>query len=189
MKMVKVLIVGILVLAMSNIAAAAENVDLPKQLMQALAFDSMLEGVRKDTQKMVATQMDGMIAQIQKSNPAIPDSVISEFRTAAQVFGRRICDAWSPSEAAEIYSTALVDGMPENEMRAAIEHYKTPAGQRELKVINDAMNKTNAYIMGSIQKETEAAMKDFLAEISRISQRAGEEAANGAQDADIPEAR
>lgn len=57
-------------------------------------------------------------------------------------------------------------------MRAAIEHYKTTEGQRELKVINEAVGKTNAYIMGTIQIEIEGAMKDFLGEINLIDTRA-----------------
>jgi hypothetical protein len=81
-------------------------------------------------------------------------------------------DSWNSTEAARIYSSALVDGLPESDMLAAIEHYKTEEGQRELKVINDAVKKTNAYIMVSIKQESEAAMKDFLSDIKVIFERA-----------------
>lgn len=172
MKMVKVFLVVLLISTTSNIAIAADQSDLSKQLMQAIGFDSMLESVRKDTIKMVEGQMDGVIGQIRNSYPNIPDATMKEFKVAAQKFGRRITDSWSPSEAARIYSTSLVDGLPEKDMRAAIEHYNTPEGQRELKVINEAMNKTNGYIMGSIQKETDTAMKDFLRELKLIGERA-----------------
>ena len=167
-----VLVVVILIGATSNIALAADKTELAKNLMQVLGFDSMLESVRKDTIKMVESQMDGIITQLRNSNPNIPDSTMKEFKVAAQEFGSRITNSWNSAEAAKIYSTSLVDGLPESDMRAAIEHYKTPEGQRELKVINDAVSKTNGYIMGSIQKETEAAMKDFLGEIKLIVERA-----------------
>lgn len=172
MKMVMVLLVALLIGATSDISIAADQSDLSKQLMQVLGFESMLESVRKDTIKMVEGQMDGVIGQIQNSNPNIPDTTIKEFKAAAQKFGRRITDSWSSIEAAKIYSTSLVDGLPEKDMRAAIVHYNTPEGQRELKVVNEAMNKTNGYIMGSIQKETGTAMKDFLNEIKEIAERA-----------------
>ena len=172
MKIVKVFLFVLLIGATSNVAIASDQADLSKQLMQALGFDAMLESVRKDTIKMVEGQMDGVIGQIHTSYPNIPDATMKEFTVAAQKFGRRVSDSWNSAEAARIYSTSLVDGLPENDMRAAIDHYNTPEGQRELKVINEAMNKTNAYIMGSVQKETDVAMKDFLKEIKLIFEKA-----------------
>lgn len=56
-------------------------------------------------------------------------------------------------------------------MRAAVDHYQTPEGQRELKVINEAAKKMNNYVMLSIQKESEAAMKDFLNRLRSIGER------------------
>ncbi len=172
MKRVMMFVVVMLIGTTSNIALAADQTELAKDLMQVLGFDSMLESVRKDTIKMVEGQMDGIIAQLRNSNPNISDSTLKEFKAAAQEFGHRITNSWNSAEAARIYSASLVDGLPESDMRAAIEHYKTPEGQRELKVINDAVKKTNSYIMGSIQKETELAMKDFLGEIRSIAERA-----------------
>lgn len=58
-----------LICATSNFALAADKNDLAKDLMQVLGFDSMLESVRKDTIKMVEGQMDGIITQLQNSNP------------------------------------------------------------------------------------------------------------------------
>jgi 4-hydroxyphenylpyruvate dioxygenase-like putative hemolysin len=172
MKMLKVFFVVLLLCMTSNFALAGDQTDLSKQLMQTLGFDLMLESVRKDTVKMVEGQMDSIIGQMRNSFPNMPEATLKEFEAAAQAFGSRITDSWNSSEAAKIYSTSLVDGLPEKDMRAAIEHYKTPEGQRELKVINEAAKKMNGYIMRSIQKETDVAMKDFLREVKLISERA-----------------
>lgn len=172
MKKIMMLVVVILIGTTSNIALAADQPELAKHLMQVLGFDSMLESVRQDTIKMVEGQMDGIIAQLRNSNPNIPESTLKEFRVAAQEFNHRVTNSWNSTEAGRIYSASLVDGLPESDMRAAIEHYKTPEGQRELKVMNEAVKKTNSYIMGSIQKETELAMKDFLGEIRSIAAKA-----------------
>lgn len=171
MKKILFLVVFALVAATSTIAMAADKAEMAKQLMEVLGFDAMLESVRLDTIKMVDGQMNGMIAQLRNSNPNISNSVLKELNAAAQDFSRRIMNSWNSAEAARIYSAALVDGLPENEMVAAIEHYKTPEGRRELKVINDAVKKSNVYIMTSIQKESDAAMKDFLRDIRSIADR------------------
>lgn len=48
MKKIMVFVVAILIGATSNIALAAEQTELAKNLMQVLGFDSMLESVRKE---------------------------------------------------------------------------------------------------------------------------------------------
>ncbi|RNC68054.1 MAG: hypothetical protein ED859_11525 [Desulfuromonadales bacterium] len=172
MKVLKMIFVVLLLLTTSNVAIAEDKVELSKQLMQVLGFDSMLESVRKDTAKMIDEQMNSIIGQMRNSFPNMPDDVMKEFEIAAQGFGNKISISWKPSEAARIYSTTLGDGLPEKDMRAAIEHYKTPKGQQELKVINEAATKMNAYIMGSIKQETDLAMRDFLREVTQIAERA-----------------
>ncbi len=54
-------------------------------------------------------------------------------------------------------------------MRAAIDHYQTPEGQCELKVVTAAAQSTNQYVLQSIQKESELAMKDFLTRLRSIA--------------------
>ena len=170
-KIYLLLVVVILVAVSSGAACAADRTGQAKDLMSVLGFDAMLESVRRDAGKMVEEQIDGVSAQLQRTNPGMPDATRQEFRAAAQKMGRRVSGSWSPAEAAKIYAGTLIDGLPEADMRAAIEHYKTPEGQRELRVINDAVGKTNSYIMQSIQTETDLAMKDFLREIKELGER------------------
>lgn len=171
MKMLKLVLIGLLLVMTSNVAVAEDKAELSKQLMQVLGFDSMLESVRKDTSDMINEQMNSIIGQMRGSFPNLSDAVMKEFEVAAQHFGNRVSVSWKPSEAAGIYLTTLADGLPENDMRAAIEHYKTPEGQRELKVINEAAKKMNTYILGSIKRETDGGMKDFLMEVKQIVER------------------
>ena len=172
MKKIVMLVMVVFIGIMPSLASAADKTELATQLMKSLGFDAMLESVRTDAGKMVEGQMDGIIVQLRKTYPNIPDSVMKQFRVSGQELNRRIINSWSSTEAAKIYSATLIDGLPENDMRAAIEHYTAAAGQRELKTINDAVKKTNAYIMGSIQRETEGAMNDFLNEIRSSVEKA-----------------
>ena len=167
-----VLAAFLLIGATSNAALAADQAQTAKTLMQVLGFDAMLESVQNDTAKMVQAQMEVIVNQFRNSNPDITEEIVKEFEAAVQRFGSRINDSWDSAEAAKIYASSLVEGLPESEMQAALKHYRTPEGQRELKVMNEAVAKTNGYIMGSIQKETEAAMHDFMKEIDAITDRA-----------------
>jgi hypothetical protein len=171
MNKIKLLLVAILILTTSNISIAADRSEQGKQLMNVLGFSDILESQRSSAAKMVEDQMNVIITQLQKSIPNMPETVITEFRVAAQKFGSRIMNSWNSTEATKIYSSALIEGFSEDEISAAIAHYKTPQGKKELKIINEAVAKLNRYLMGSIQKETELAMKDFLNELKIIVDR------------------
>jgi hypothetical protein len=168
MKKIIVILISVLLLLASKVAVAEDSTELSKQFMHVIGFDSMLESARKDTADTIEEEVNGIIEQMRNSLPNLPDSVMKEIEFAAQRFGSKVSSSWKPSEAAEIYSTALAAGLPEKDMRAAIEHYKTPEGQRELIVINEAAKKMNAYILGSIKHKTDEGMKDFLVEVKQI---------------------
>ena len=166
-----VFILMLIVAVTANNALAADKNDLAKDLMKAIGFDSMLESIHQDTVNMVKGQMDSMLAQIRQANPNITDEVMKEFNAAAQDFSSRVMNSWNTAEAAKIYSSALVDGLSEKDIRAAIEHYRTTEGQKELKVISAAAQKMNGYIMSNIKKEIDAATKDYVSQLRSIVER------------------
>ncbi len=156
---------------MSSNALDADRSELAKELMNVLGFNAMLEATRQESIKMAEGQMNSVLSQIRQSNPKIDNEIMKELNASAQEFTRRVINSWDSMEAAKIYSAALIEGLPEKDMRAAIEHYRTPEGQKELEVITAAAQSMNSYISQRIQKETDAAMKDFLTQLRSIAER------------------
>lgn len=170
-KNVVVALLTLLLAASFNTVHAADRDAQAKELMNALGLDALLQGARQQSAKMAGDQMDSMLKRIRQSNPAIDDEAMKELKAAAQQYVERINTSWNTQEAAKIYAAALVEGLPEQEMKAATEHYRTAEGQRELKVIAVAQQSMANYIAQSMQKETEAAAQTFLTEVRAISER------------------
>ena len=102
MKKLILFVVATMVVISSGAAFGADRSGQAKDLMNVLGFDAMLESVRSDAAKMVEEQIDGVIAQLQSSNPGMPEATRKEFRAAAQKLGRKVSGSWSPAEAAKI---------------------------------------------------------------------------------------
>jgi hypothetical protein len=167
------LIIAVFFLASSTLSAEeAGRITLAKQLAEVFGFEATMEDLKKQTEFSVDRQISQMMDQFKKSFSNVPPQLMKELAAAAEEFSHKVRNSWNAAEAAKVYSTALADVLPENELRASIEHYRTPEGQHQLKAINEAASKLNAYILGSIQQATEAATQEFFSRIRFIAEKA-----------------
>jgi hypothetical protein len=167
------LIIAFLFLASSGLSAQeAERAPLAKQLAEVLGFEATMEALKKQTQLAVDQQISQVMDQIGKSFSNMPPEFIKELTAAAQEFSHKVSTAWDTAEAAKVYSTALADVLPEEELRASIQHYRTPEGQHQLKAISEAGSKLTVYILSSVQQANDAAMREFISKVRLISEKA-----------------
>jgi hypothetical protein len=130
-----------------------------------------MEELKKAAQLSVDGQMSQMMDQVRKSFSGVPAEYLNELTAAGEEFARKVSSAWDSGEAAKVYSAALADVLPEKELRASIQHYRTPEGQQELKAMNEAAFKLNAYILNSTQQAYEAGMREFVSRVRSISEK------------------
>ncbi len=156
----------------NSYAQDIERSVLAKQLAEVLGFETMMAGLRNQTQLSADQQVSQMMGQFKKSFPNIPPQFMKELGEAGAVFVQKTSTAWDTAEAARIYSGALADVLPENELRASIEHYRSSEGQLQLKAISEAAAKLNAYVLSSIQQASQAGTQEFISKLKLIVEKA-----------------
>jgi hypothetical protein len=170
-----VITVALTLLASVSNASQQDKVQLSKELAEALGFEAMLTQLQTQSQQAMEKQMEEMVLQFKQSLPQMPEKFTNELLAGAKEFGQKAASSWDPAEAARIYSEALTSSLSEADMRAAIAIYKTPEGQRQLKAINEAAAKMNAYVIGSMQQSMKEAMPQFIERLKATAMKVKQE--------------
>lgn len=156
-------------------AQETDHTQLAEEFAQVLGLDKMLLNAKLQAKKSAEQQFLQMMAQFRKSFDSMPEKYMNAFQEAGAEFVRAVSLGWDAAEAARIYTVALADELPENELRKSIAHYRTPEGQNELKAINQAAAQLNAYILTNSQKASQAATNEFIYKIRLIAEKARQE--------------
>ncbi len=142
------------------------------ELAQVLGFSSMFESVREQSMRAAENQFNAMFERLKAEHPSLPPETLAELRSAGQEFLTKAVKSWDANEVATLYAKALAEALPEKVLNDAIEHYRTPQGQKELKAISSAASTLNAYISSKIQKELQEGMPEFMKKVQTAVQKA-----------------
>jgi len=165
MKRTLIPLIILLAIASPSLAQPPQPLNLAKELSEVLGFQSMFDSLKAQTDRSVDQQIAQMMRQIRKDLAGVPNEFFEDMDVAANEYKAKILNAWNPQEAANVYAGALAELLPPEGLRKAIEHYRTPEGQKELTAINQAASRLNAYISNNIQQASAAGLQEFIAKV------------------------
>ena len=171
-----IFVISILLLLSSPLGAQeTKHSQLAIQFADVMGLDKMLQNSKLQAEHSAQQQFSQIMDQLKKSSPNMPDQYLKDLQEAGAEFVSKISLAWDSAEAARVYTSTLAENLPEDELRKSIEHYQTPQGQNELKAINEAAAKLNAYILSSSQEACQAATNEFLYKLRLSAEKAKRE--------------
>lgn len=174
--------------ASTSLAEPQEQLNLAKEFSEVLGFQSMFNSLKAQTDRSLDQQIAQIMQQFRRELAGVPNDFFEEMDVAANEYMAKVKNAWNAQEAADIYARALAELLPPQELRKAIDHYRTPEGQNELKAINEAASRLNAYIAKNIQQASAVGLQEFIAKVKagaiRARQRQAETRGRNSKDND-----
>lgn len=155
----------LLLIPVSGLAQEDGRSELTRQLAEVLGFENMLSTFKQQGQAAADAQVLQMIEQVKKSMPGLPSKYMAEVGNGAKEYVGAVTSSWNEAEATSIYFSGLSEALSAEEMRVAIEHYRSDQGKKELKAIETASQAMATYILGRQQEASQLAMQTYVSKI------------------------
>lgn len=148
---------------------APVSTEVSEKFAEAMGLDKMLEGIMEQTRSSMMASISDLSANLRAQLPNLNEDQEKALDDIFRDYIDQIIDSVDPVQAAEIYSSTIADGLPEEEIEAATDYYSSPEGQRLLLVVNEAAAGLNEYVLNQIMAATKDAQGVMFERVGEFS--------------------